>query len=159
MSQNYWNKGIVSAVLVAIGTLAAVSNSQTEHGNNSCTADYETLEKVVLGDRRNVYKLSTTFIPPNVDSPLYVTVTYSFPNTSVKYVWSTISLYLTIHPKIIRYLSLFFCYAADDRIVDLELQLPEECTDLANNTAMDERNMLIVLTQRVICYVLYWLVL
>lgn len=150
MSLHNSSKGIAAALLLVIVTLAAVSNSETQY--QRCTTDYETLEKALLDDRRNVYKLSTTFHPPNVHSPLYVTVTYSFLNTSVEHVWSTVSLYLTIHPRIIRYLSLFFCYAADDRIVDLELQLPEECSNLANTTAMDATNMLFVLTQRVIIY-------
>ena len=141
--------GFSNAVLViaALGALAAVSYSQSDYEN--CTTDYKTLEKALLDKRNNVYKLMTTFFPPSVDSPLYVTVTYNFPNENINYIWTTVSVYLIIHPRLIRYLSLFFCYGADERIVELELQLPEECSELANNTRSDATNFLFVLTQRV----------
>ena len=76
-------------------------------------------------------------------------VTYSSPNTSVEYVWSTATLYHIIHPRVIRYLSLLFCYVEDERMEDLKLEIPNECSDLTENKESDNTNFLHVFTQRV----------
>ena len=142
-----WKQSNTILVIATLGALAAVSYSQSDYEN--CTTDYEILEKAVLDNRDNVYKLMTTFFPPHVDSPLYVNVTYDFSTEKISYIWTTVSMYLKIHPRFIRYLSLFFCYGDDERIVELELQLPEECSELANNTRSNASNFLFVLTHRV----------
>ena len=140
-------------VLITLGVFVAVSNSQSgedfesssEYAN--CTADYFALESAVFRNHNNIFKLTTTFFPPDKANPLYVTVTYSFSTTNVEYIWATTSLFLSIHPRIIRYLSLFFCFAEENRIIELELQLPDECSGLANTHA--EPDFLYVFTQRV----------
>ena len=133
--------------LVIIGVNSYLAHCQIEY--ESCKSDYETLERALLETKPNMFKLKTTFFPPHVDNPLYVTVTYNLSTASVDYIWSTAFLYFTIHPRIISYLSLFFSYIEDNRVVRLKLQLPEECSDLANNTESDATNFLFILTHRV----------
>ena len=138
-------------VVIAVELTLAASGSINDYDN--CKADYNILEKAVFNDPDNVLKLTTTFFPPHVDSPLYITVKYNFSTSSVNYIWSTASLYLVVHPKVIRYLSLFFSYAENNRIVHLEFQLPQECADFANNTRSDTSNFLYIFTHRVSCMV------
>ena len=134
------------AVVVFIA-LAIVAQGQREY--EDCVTNYSVFEEAVFKTNNNLYKLTTTFYPPDKDNPLYVSVTYKFLNTSesVNYQWSSASLYLTIKPSTIRYLSLFFCYIEDDRIVELELELPGECENLTQTNAS---NFLFVFTHRVI---------
>ena len=135
---------ILVVTLIGFATVFSVTGEF-----ENCTSDYETLERGLFDDRNNKFLLMTTFFPPHLDTPLYVTVTYKVGNTSVDYIWSTASLYLTLHPEIIRYLSLFFCYIETERLVNLELKLPEECSDLVSNTKSDATNFLYILTKRV----------
>ena len=134
--------------LFFIGAISTLSHSDIID-YRSCASDYETLEAALRNTSRNVFLLTTVFFPPHMDSPLYVTVTYNFSTTSVDYIWSTAILYLVVHPTIISYLSLFFSYIETNRVVHLELQLPEDCSDLANNTKSDTSNLLFILTHRV----------
>ena len=144
--------------VIAIAALTTVTQGQSEY--EDCATNYSVFERAVLKTGNNLYKLTTTFYPPDKDNPLYVNVTYKFLNTSdsesmilnttwSNYLWSSASLYLTIPPRVIRYLSLFFCYIEDNRIVDLELELPEECEDLAQNPFSNANNFLFVITHRV----------
>ena len=134
-------------VVAFIVFASAGATGDGEYGN--CTTDYETVERALLDNKSNKFLLMTTFFPPHLDTPLYVTVTYKIGNVSVDYIWSTASLYLTLHPGIIRYLSLFFCYIETERLVDLVLNLPEECSELVGNTKSDATNFLYILTNRV----------
>ena len=157
--EQYWcNAGVVKLFFVA-AALATVVQSQSEY--EDCTTNYSVLEKAVLKTGNNLFKITTTFYPPDKDNPLYVSVTYKFLNTSdselmvlntTNYLWSSASLYLTIPPRVIRYLSLLFCYVEDDRIVDLELELPGECE--TQNPYSNSSNFLFVITHRVMldCY-------
>ena len=141
---NWW---WITTLFLATTAATAFTQGQSEYKN--CATDYAVLEKAVFNVGSNLYKLTTTFFPPHVSNPLYVTVTYHFSNMSIKYIWSSASLYLTIHPRIIRYLSLLFCYVEDSRIEELDLQLPDDCRDLTRNHMSDKSNFLFVLTQRV----------
>jgi hypothetical protein len=151
MAPIYWK--IMLYVTLAANT--AIVHGQEFEEYTNCASNYTTLENALFNTGDNIYRLTTTFFPPHVDNPLYVTVTYTFSdmnfNESIQYIWSTASLYLTIEPRTIRFLSLFFCYVEDDRIVDLELELPSECysTDFTENQASNASNFLFVLTQRV----------
>ena len=138
------NLGIVM-FLVA---LAAVVQGQNEYEN--CTTNYFVLEEAVFKTNDNLFTLTTTFYPPERNNPLYVSVTYKAldTNTTVKYQWSSAVLYHIVPPHIIRYLSLLFCYIEDNRIVDLELELPEECESLIQNS--NASDFLLIFTQRVI---------
>jgi hypothetical protein len=140
---------LLICLVVISGAILSLSHCEIEY--ESCTSDYEVLEKVV-NTPQNIFLLKTTFFPPHTDNPLYVTVTYNFSTISVDYIWSTAFLYLTVHPRIISYLSLFFSYIEANRVVGLELQLPEECSDLANNTKSDATNFLFLLTHRLRLY-------
>ena len=159
MELQCWSSRIV--FFIAMATLVTVAWGQSEY--EDCTTNYSVLEKAVFQTGNNLFKLTTTFYPPDKDNPLYVNVAYKFLNASdtlflntshnsVNYLWSSASLYLTIPPRVIRYLSLFFCYVEDDRIVDLELELPGECGDLAQNPYSNASNFLFVITHRVIIY-------
>ena len=138
---------LLICLVVISGAILPLSRCEIEY--ESCTSDYEVLEKVIVNTPQNIFLLKTTFFPPHTDNPLYVTVTYNFSTISVDYIWSTAFLYLTVHPRIIGFLSLFFSYIEANRVVGLELQLPEECSDLANNTKSDTTNFLFLLTHRV----------
>ncbi|CAI8006202.1 hypothetical protein GBAR_LOCUS4599 [Geodia barretti] len=138
---------LLICLVVISGAILPLSRCEIEY--ESCTSDYEVLEKVIVNTPQNIFLLKTTFFPPHTDNPLYVTVTYNFSTISVDYIWSTAFLYLTVHPRIISFLSLFFSYIEANRVVGLELQLPEECSDLANNTKSDTTNFLFLLTHRV----------
>ncbi|CAI8053281.1 hypothetical protein GBAR_LOCUS29142, partial [Geodia barretti] len=129
--------------LLVFGAIFSYSVSKREN----FTCDYNMLEDALKEDQ-NKFLLQTTFFPPNVDSPVYVTVTYNFSTSSVDYVWSTATLYFILHPNIIGYLSLFFSYIERYRVVQLELNLPEECSSLASNTNSDATNFLFTLTHR-----------
>ena len=130
--------------LLVFGAIFSYSVSKREN----FTCGYNDLEDALKEDQ-NKFLLQTTFFPPNVDSPVYVTVTYNFSTSSVDYVWSTATLYFILHPNIIGYLSLFFSYIERYRVVQLELNLPEECSSLASNTNSDATNFLFTLTHRV----------
>ena len=122
----------------------------TEEKFANCSTNYTVLENALLETDDNMYQLTTAFYPPNDDPPLYVNVYYHFSdNNQVEYIWSSASLYLSVHPRPLGYLSLFFCYIEDSRIINLNLQLPIECSELANNTSSDKDNFLFVITQRV----------
>lgn len=140
----------ITTFFIAVATVSTVAWGQNEF--EYCDTDYAVLEKALLNTDNNLYKLTTTFFPPHVDNPLYITVTYNFTATNVKYIWSSASLYLTIHPRIMRYLSLFFCYVEDSRIKELVLQLPGDCTNLTKNSQSDTSNFLFVLTQKVFSF-------
>ena len=133
---------------VFIGAIFSLSHCEFE--TERCTSDYEILEDAIVNIPRNAFLLKTTFFPPHTGNPVYVIVKYNFSTTSIQYIWSTALLYLTVHPRIISYLSLFFSYIEANRVVQLELQLPEECSDLANNTKSDATNFLFLLTHRVL---------
>ena len=137
---------VFQQLLMCIAFILTVSHCQSQY--ESCTSDYKTLESALRSTSQNVFLLETVFYPPHKDTPVYITVTYNFSTTSVDYIWSTASLYLDVHPTIISYLSLFF-YIETNRVVHLELQLPEDCSDLANNTKSDTSNLLFILTHRV----------
>ena len=144
-------------LLIATAALATVAQGQSEY--EDCTTNYTIFERAVLKTNNNIYKLTTTFYPPDKDNPLYVSVTYKFLDTSdstvlntTDYRWSSASLYLTIPPHTIRYLSLFFCYIENDRVVDLELELPGECENLTQISYSNASNFLLVITHRVSTY-------
>ena len=134
---------------LAATTAVVLGQEFREYAN--CTSNYTVLENALFNSGDNIYRLTATFFPPHVGNPLYVTVTYTFSNTheSVQYIWSTASLYLTIEPHTISFLSLFFCYVEENRIVELKLELPSECENLTENQASNAGNFLFVLTQRV----------
>ena len=157
MEQYYSNCNPGAAKLFFI-VLALVTIAQAQSEYEDCTTNYSIFERAVLKTGTNAFKLTTTFYPPDKDNPLYVNVTYKFLNSSdsesmvlntTNYLWSSASLYLTIPPRVIRYLSLFFCYVEDDRIVDLELELPGECEGLTQNPFSNASNFLFVITHRV----------
>ena len=136
---------VLQQLLMCLVLISTVCYCQSQY--EICT--YETLEDAVKNTPQNVFLLKTVFFPPHKDTPVYITVTYNFSTTSVDYIWSTASLYFLVHPTIISYLSLFFSYIETNRVVHLELQLPENCNDLANNTKSDTSNLLFILTHRV----------
>ena len=144
------NPGVATLFFIAIAALATIAQGRNEYEN--CTTNYSDFERAILKTGNNAFKLTTTFYPPDKDNPLYVSVTYKFFSTgnSINYLWSSASLYLTIPPRVIRFLSLFFCYIEDGRIVELELELPGECEDLINITHSNASNFLFVITHRVI---------
>ena len=149
MALNCWN---AKTFLIIIAALAAVAQGQSEYEN--CTTNYSVFERAVFKTNNNIFKLTTTFFPPDKDNPLYVSVTYKFLDTSesVNYRWASASLYHIIHPRTFRYLSLLFCYIEDTRIVELELELPGECENLTQISHSNASNFLFVITQRVIIY-------
>ena len=159
LSEHFYEAMNQTIVILLFATsLVDVSQAQSGSGSlcygtacdyKNCTTDYFTLERAVLDNHDNVFKLTTTFFPSHKNNPLYLTVTYSSPSTSAEYVWSTATMYHIIHPRIIRYLSLLFCYVEDERIDDLELEIPEECSNLTLNKKSDNTNFLHILTQRV----------
>ena len=135
--------------LILLGGLFTLSHSQTED-YESCSYNYTALEDALFSSHRNKFLIRTVFFPPHVDNPLYVTVRYTFSsNDSVEYIWSSANLYLILHPRIISFLSLFFSYIENNRVVHLDLELPETCSDLTNNSASDSTNFLFILTHRV----------
>ena len=131
--------------------IALATGTQCQNEYEDCATNYSVLEEAVFKTNDNLYDITTTFYPPDKDNPLYVSVTYNFlnANESVHYRWSSASLYLTIQPKTIQYLSLFFCYVEDDRIVELELELPGECENLTQIQHLNASNFLFVFTHRV----------
>ena len=135
-------------IVMFLITLVAVVQGQSEYEN--CTTKYSVFEEAVFKTNDNLFKLTTTFYPPDKNNPLYVNVTYKVleTNTTVNYRWSSATLYHIIPPRIIRYLSLLFCYIEDNRIVDLELELPEECEDLIQNHS-NTTDFILIFTQRV----------
>ena len=145
-------------LLIATAALATVAQGQSEY--EDCTTNYTIFERAVLKTNNNIYKLTTTFYPPDKDNPLYVSVTYKFLNASdstvlntADYRWSSASMYLTIPPHTIRYLSLLFCYVENKRIVDLELELPGECENLSQISYSNASNFLLVITHRVSSFI------
>ena len=159
MELHRWNPGIAKVVFfTVVAALATVAQGQSEYEN--CTTNYSVFEQAVFKTSDNLFKLTTTFYPPDKDNPLYVSVTYNVLNTneSVNYRWSSASMYLTIPPHTIRYLSLLFCYIEDERIEELELEIPEECERLiqTNNNYSNASNFLFVFTHRVSIITVHW---
>ena len=149
MEQFCRNPGVVKLFFIAIAALATVAQGQNEY--EDCATNYSVFERAVFETNNNLFKLTTTFYPPDKDNPLYVSVTYKFLDMSetVNYRWSSASLYHIIQPHIFRYLSLFFCYIEDNRIVDLELELPGECENLTQTSYSNASNFLFIITHRV----------
>ena len=134
--------------LIVMVVLATITQGQSEY--EDCVINYSVFENAVFKTNNNLFKFTTTFYPPDKYNPLYVNVTYRFldTNTSVSYQWSSATLYHIIQPRTLRYLSLLFSYIEDNRIVDLELELPGECE------STNASNFLFVITQRVIIHIL-----
>ena len=117
---------------------------------SACNNSYKDLRDVVWNNSDNVYNISTTFYHPDIENPVYIDVYYHFPNLKVAhYIWASASLYLAIPPRALSFLSLFFTYVAENRIVELHLRLPAECEGLEEMTESTTDNLLFVLTQRV----------
>ena len=160
MEQYCCKPGVAKLIFIAIATLATIVQGQSEY--EDCATNYSVLERAVLNTGNNLFKLRTTFYPPDKNNPLYVSVKYKFLNTSnsttlktADYRWSSASLFHTIPPHTIRYLSLLFCYIENNRIVDLELELPGECENLTQNSYFNASDFLLIITHRVIIYTQY----
>ena len=137
-------------LFIAITALTTIAQGQSEY--EDCATNYSVLEEALFKTGNNLFKLTTTFYPPDKDNPMYVSVTYKFLNTSesVNYRWSSASLYHVIQPHTFRYLSLLFCYIEDNRLVTLELELPEVCENLTQISSSNASNFLFIITHRVI---------
>ena len=127
------------------------NSTQGQSEYEDCATNYFVFENAVFKTSNNLFELTTTFYPADKYNPLYVNVMYRFldTNTSVNYQWSSASLYHVIQPRTLRYFSILFCYIEDNRIVDLELELPGECESLKFKCSNNASNFLFVITQRV----------
>ena len=73
MAMHCWNSGIPKMFFIAIAALATFAQCQSEYGD--CITNYSVFERAVLNTGNNLFRLTTTFYPPDKDNPLYVNVT------------------------------------------------------------------------------------
>ena len=112
-----------------------------------CSKCYERLAWHVTHHDRNLFEIQNVFFPPNITSPVFVTVTYEykddFDNQTEIWFWSTSFFYILQPLHAFQFNSMLF---SDTQLLtsSLTLTLPLNCS----NASEDHMTLL---TQRVSC--------
>ena len=118
-------------------------SSSSDLGPCSC---YSQLEKSLFATEKNRFNLKKTFFPPENNVPEFVTVVYSFENSSTTSVWfwSAETSHFLYPNEVFQFLSLLFSKPQEYYTGKLEVTLKEDCANLSNTSGN-----LQLLTQRV----------
>ena len=127
MISRSWCKVILLLVtLVGLQHSAAV---KCRHQSQNCDACYDTLADSLMNMRNNKYNLRRVFYPLERESPVFVTVTYQYDDSSVPnqmWYWSAGVFYYLQPLEVFQFTSLFFGNP-NWRSNNITLILPAEC--------------------------------
>ena len=127
MASRSWCKVIL--LLVVLAGLLHSAAAECRDQSQSCDECYDTLADSLLNMRNNKYELRRMFYPLERASPVFVTVTYQYNDSSVPnqtWYWSAGVFYFLQPLEVFQFTSLFFGNA-DWRSSDLTLTLSAEC--------------------------------
>ena len=127
MASRSWCKVIVLLVVLAglLHSAAAECHDQSQR----CDECYDTLADSLVNMRNNKYNLRRVFYPLEIASPVFVTVTYQYNDSSAPnqtWYWSAGVFYFIQPLEVFQFTSLFFGNPAW-RSSELTLTLPAEC--------------------------------
>ena len=139
MASRSWCKVIL--FLVVLGCLLHRAAAESEcvdaaapecrDQSQSCDECYDTLADSLLNMNNNKYKLRRMFYPLERSSPVFVTVTYQFNDSSVRnrtWYWSAGVFYFLQPLEVFQFTSLLFGNPSW-RSGELTLTLPGECAN------------------------------
>ena len=115
----------------AAAAAAAIAAPECRDQSQSCDVCYDTLADALLNMRNNKYDLRRVFYPLEKVSPIFVTVTYQYNESSVPnqtWYWSAGVFYFLQPLEVFQFTSLFFgnpAWQSDE----LTLTLPAECAN------------------------------
>ena len=127
MASRSWCKVIVLLVVLAglLHSAAAECHDQSQR----CDECYDTLSDSLVNMHNNKYKLRRMFYPLERSSPVFVTVTYQYNDSSVPnktWYWSAGVFYFIQPLQVFQFTSLFFGNPSW-RSSNLTLILPAQC--------------------------------
>ena len=137
MVSRSWCKVILLMVVLAgllhraAGECVDAAAPECRDQSQSCDECYDTLADSLVNMRNNKYKLRRMFYPLERSSPVFVTVTYQFNDSSVPnqtWYWSAGVFYFLQPLEVFQFTSLFFGNPAW-RSSELTLNLPAECAN------------------------------
>ena len=139
MASRSWCKVIL--FLVVLGCLLHRAAAESEcvdaaapecrDQSQSCDECYDTLADSLLNMNNNKYKLRRMFYPLERSSPVFVTVTYQYNDSSVRnrtWYWSAGVFYFLQPLEVFQFTSLFFGNP-EWRSSEITLILPAECAN------------------------------
>ena len=118
-------------LLVALAGLLHGAAAECLDQSQSCDECYDTLANKLVNMHNNKYNLRRVFYPLERESPVFVTVTYQYNDSSVPnqtWYWSAGVFYYLQPLEVFQFTSLFFGNP-DWRSSDLTLTLPAECAN------------------------------
>ena len=130
MASTLWCKVILLLVVLA-GLLHRAAAPECRDQSQSCDECYDTLVDALVNMRNNKYNLRRVFYPLQIVSPVFVTVTYQFNDSSVPnqtWYWSAGIFYFLQPLEVFQFTSLFFGNPAW-RSGEITLFLPAECAN------------------------------
>ena len=136
-----------------------VSIPEESNHYNDCTNNFSTLEEALFFTDNNRFHLISAFYPARETATLFLNVRYNFSipenqqtelTVCHNWLWTTGTFYLIESPDVFLFTSLLFLHP-ENKIHTLELTLPAECAQLAEECASNPKNisMLEILTKRV----------
>ena len=127
MTSRSWCKVIL--LLVVLAGLLHRAAAQCLNQSQSCDECYDTLADSLVNMRNNKYELRRVFYPLRRSSPVFVTVTYQYNDSSIPnqtWYWGAGVFYFIQPLEVFQFTSLFFGNPAW-RSRELTLTLPAEC--------------------------------
>ena len=129
MASRSWCKVIL--LLVVLAGLLHRAAAECRDQSQSCDECYDTLADSLVNMRNNKYHLRRVFYPLKRSSPVFVTVTYQYNDSSVPnqtWYWSAGLFYFFQPLEVFQFTSLFFGNPAW-RSSEITLILPAECAN------------------------------
>ena len=131
MASTLWCKVILLLVVLAGLLHRAAADPECRDQSQSCDECYDTLADALLNMRNNKYNLRRVFYPLQIASPVFVTVTYQYNDSSIPnqtWYWGAGVFYFLQPLEVFQFTSLFFGNPAW-RSGEIFLTLPEECAN------------------------------
>ena len=133
MASRSWCKVILLLVVLAglLHRSRAAAAPECRDQSQSCDECYDTLVDSLVNMRNNKYNLRRVFYPLERSSPVFVTVTYQYNDSSVPnqtWYWGAGVFYFLQPLEVFQFTSLFFGNPAW-RSGELTLTLPAECAN------------------------------
>ena len=131
MASTLWCKVILLLVVLAGLLHRAAADPECRDQSQSCDECYDTLADSLVNMCNNKYNLRRVFYPLQIASPVFVTVTYQYNDSSVPnqtWYWGAGVFYFLQPLEVFQFTSLFFGNPAW-RSGELTLTLPAECAN------------------------------
>ena len=125
---------VILLLVVLVGLLHSAA-AECLNQSQRCDECYDTLAKSLVNMRNNKYYLRRMFYPLEKSSPVFVTVTYQYNDSSVPnqtWYWSAGVFYFIQPLEVFQFTSLLFGNPSW-RSSDLTLMLPAECASASED--------------------------